>query len=87
MPISILFKIFIDKFKDEKLRSVIYICKFGIQSYCCNTRFIDSKENKTETVEHLIRCHLLEHLTKIKAGEYMILYLFICYNRSYFNYL
>jgi hypothetical protein len=68
-PISTLSKIFVEKFEDNKL--LVYTCKYE-HNRCCNTRFTDVKENPISRLENLIRCHLLEHLTKTKAGDYRI---------------
>lgn len=68
LPMSVIFKIFIEKFDDTIRRCTVYVCKFGLRNGC-NTIFMDVKENRIHRLEHLIQCHLLEHLLKTKSGE------------------
>lgn len=68
LSMSVLFKIFIEKFVDTNRHCTIFVCKFGLRNGC-GTKFMDAKENRIHRLEHLIQCHLLEHLLKTKSGK------------------
>ncbi|KAK7583769.1 hypothetical protein V9T40_004732 [Parthenolecanium corni] len=70
LPMSVIFKIFVEKFEDTSRHCTVYVCKFGLRNGC-NTKFMDVKENRIHRLEHLIQCHLLEHLLKTKSGSFI----------------